>query len=77
MMSLTLTVRLLYLWIFSPKRYGVWGFGELWIFPANQPGKSKNLWIIKKYGLSEVWVMRDSTVHPKSWSSENFQGLAF
>ena len=40
--------------------------GELWVFifvPANQIGKSENVWVIKKYGLSEVWVMRASTVY--------------
>jgi hypothetical protein len=56
---------ILHLWVFYENRYGLWGMGELWVFifvPANQIGKSENVWVIKKYGLSEVWVMRASTV---------------
>ena len=31
-------------------------------FPAYQIGGSKMLWDKRSYGLSEVWVMRESTV---------------
>ena|SRR5258707_15174934 len=45
---------------------GYWrSYGFFVFFPANQPGKSINVWVIKKYGLSEVWVMRASTVQSK------------
>jgi hypothetical protein len=37
------------------------GYG-LWVFPANQLGKSKNLWPIREYGLYWVYVRRESTV---------------
>ena len=52
----------LYLWVFPKKGYGLWGIRKLWLFPANRLGKYKNVWIIEMYGLSELWVMRDSTV---------------
>ena len=31
-------------------------------FPANQLGETKNVWIMEKYGLSELWVIGISTV---------------
>ena len=40
---------------------GVMGYGVE--FPAYQIGGSKMLWDKRGYGLSEVWVMRESTVH--------------
>ena len=56
-------IQRLYLWVFPSKGYGLWNIRKLWVFPANQLGKVKNVWIIKEYGLSELWVKRDSTVH--------------
>ena len=32
--------------------------------PANRVGGQEKLWDIRGYGLSEVWVMRGSTVSP-------------
>jgi hypothetical protein len=31
--------------------------------PAHRVGGPEKLWVIRGYGLSEVWVMRGSTVH--------------
>jgi hypothetical protein len=31
-------------------------------FPANQLGKIKKVWVMEKYGLSELWVIGVSTV---------------
>ena len=31
-------------------------------FPANQLGGQKFLWVIVEYGLSGIWVRRESTV---------------
>ena len=31
--------------------------------PANQLGSQEKVWVIGEYGLSEVWVMRESTVN--------------
>jgi len=31
-------------------------------FPAYQVGGQVRLWVIRGYGLTEVWVMRGSTV---------------
>ena len=31
-------------------------------FPANELGKSKNLWVVREYGLYGVWVTRELTV---------------
>jgi hypothetical protein len=51
---------------FQPKMgmdYGVLErYGFFIIFPANQLGKSENVWVIGKYGLLEVWVIGVSTV---------------
>ena len=47
---------------FQQKRYGLWVlemYGFFIIFPANQ---SKNVWVMGKYGLLEVWVIGVSTV---------------
>ena len=38
------------------------GMGYGFKFPAFQLGGSKDLWVIGKYGLSGLWVMRESTV---------------
>ena len=32
-------------------------------FPANQLGGQKILWVIVEYGLSGIWVRRESTVN--------------
>jgi hypothetical protein len=60
------------MWLAKPMGFacrGVWvmgycgpmGYGMQ--FPANQVGGQLRLWDIRGYGLSEVWVMRGSTVH--------------
>ncbi|KIK91316.1 hypothetical protein PAXRUDRAFT_798036 [Paxillus rubicundulus Ve08.2h10] len=43
-------------------RYGLWVMGYVGKIPANRLGRFKNLWVMKEYGLSWVWVMRESTV---------------
>ena len=52
------------LWVFRQEGVWVMGFqGVMGVqFPAYQIGGSKMLWDKKGYGLSEVWVMRESTV---------------
>ena len=51
---------------FSTGRVWVMGFQEVMgygmQFPAYQIGGSKMLWDKRGYGLSEVWVKRESTV---------------
>jgi hypothetical protein len=48
---------------------GVWGMGYCGPmgygiqFPANQVGGQLSLWGMRGYGLSEVWIMRGSTVY--------------
>ena len=42
--------------------YGFWHLTELWVFPANGVGGCQNLWVFTVYGLSERWVMTESTV---------------
>ncbi|KAF8555679.1 hypothetical protein OG21DRAFT_835967 [Imleria badia] len=42
-------------------RYGVWVMGYVGKIPANQLGNSKNLWVMREYGFSGVWVKREST----------------
>jgi hypothetical protein len=39
---------------------GCMGYGMH--FSANRLGGPKNVWGIREYGLSELWVMRESTV---------------
>ena len=39
---------------------GVMGYGPK--IPANQVGGMESLWVIGGYGLSRVWVKRESTV---------------
>jgi hypothetical protein len=46
------------LWVMGYKR--VMGYGPK--SPAYQLGNFKNLWGIREYGLSELWVKRASTV---------------
>ena len=36
--------------------------GFLHTYPAYQVGNRKNIWDLREYGLSEVWVKRESTV---------------
>jgi hypothetical protein len=43
---------------------GCMGYGMH--FSANRLGGPKNVWGIREYGLSELWVMRESTVVPKN-----------
>jgi hypothetical protein len=38
------------------------GMGYGFKSPAYQLGGSKNVWVTREYGLSGLWVMRDSTV---------------
>ena len=42
------------------------GYGRVMGFevkiPANQVGIMENVWVTRDYGLSELWVMRASTV---------------
>jgi len=40
--------------------------------PAYQLGGSKNVWVIREYGLSGLWVMRESTVITYSWELQIF-----
>ena len=40
-------------------------------FPANQLGGPKKVWGMREYGLSGLWVMRESTVIPTSVSGFN------
>jgi hypothetical protein len=43
--------------------YGILGsMGYGFKFPAYQLGGSEILWVMGEYGLSELWVMRESTV---------------
>jgi len=46
------------LWVMGYE--GIMGYGPN--FPANQVGNSKKLWVIREYGLWELWVRRESTV---------------
>src|SRR5579863_388892 len=43
----------------------VWVMGYHMQIPAHQLGGPILLWVIRGYGLSEVWVKRSSTVHEK------------
>lgn len=51
--------------------YWLWGYyGLVAIFPANQLGKSRNVWTTGGYGLSGVWVIGVPTVvSSPSWRS--------
>jgi hypothetical protein len=51
------------LWVMGYKR--VMGYGPK--SPAYQLGNFKNLWGIREYGLSELWVKRASTVAGRGW----------
>ena len=46
----------------SGYRYGLWDFTELWGFPANGVGGCQKPWVTTGYGLSQRWVMTESTV---------------
>ena len=54
-------------WVFGLKRVwvmgyqGIMGYGV--DFPLSRLGKAIILWVIRVYGLPEVWVKRVSTVH--------------
>ncbi|KJA26851.1 hypothetical protein HYPSUDRAFT_132193, partial [Hypholoma sublateritium FD-334 SS-4] len=58
-------------WCLKPMGFsfrGVWGMGYCGLMgyglqiPAHRLGGSIFLWVMRGYGLSEVWVMRVSTV---------------
>jgi hypothetical protein len=36
--------------------------GYAYKIPAYQLGKWENVWVIREYGLSRVWIMRELTV---------------
>ena len=46
----------------SGYRYGLWGFIELWVFPANRIGGHQNPWVITGFGFPQRWVRTESTV---------------
>ena len=46
--------------------YGLWGFIELWVFPANGIGGHQNPWGITGYGFPRRWVRTESTVHQQT-----------
>ena len=50
-------------------RYGLWDFTEIWVIPANQVGACQKSWVITGYGLSERWVMTESTVIIDNYST--------
>ena len=50
----------------SGKRYGLWDFTKIWVIPANQVSGCQKSWVITGYGLSERWVMTESTVALKA-----------
>jgi hypothetical protein len=40
-----------------------YGISQMYgLFTAYQVGNMKNIWIMEEYGLSELWVIRASTV---------------
>ena len=45
--------------------------GFLHTYPAYQVGNRKNIWDLREYGLSEVWVKRESTVPATQWFLPN------
>ena len=47
---------------YATKGYGLWVMGYEWRSPAYQLGNLKNVWGMREYGLSELWVKRASTV---------------
>ena len=46
------------------KKVWLWDFTEIWLIPANQVSGCQKSWVIIGYGLSERWVMTESTVLP-------------
>jgi hypothetical protein len=46
---------------------GVMGYG--FKSPAYQLGGSKNVWVTREYGLSGLWVMRESTVSTRGFAT--------
>jgi len=52
---------LLVLWVMGYE--GIMGYGPN--FPTNQVGNLKKLWVIREYGLWELWVRRELTVLPQ------------
>ena len=53
--------------------YGLWGFTELWVFPANGIGGHQNPWGITGYGFPRRWVRTESTVISRLWWEGIFQ----
>ena len=52
-----------YVWVMIVKSvYGLWPMGYRYKIPANQLGRSKNVWPMREYGLYLVCVRRESTV---------------
>ena len=47
-------------WVWVMGYCGPMGYGMQ--FPANQVGGQLELWVLRGYGLLEVWVKRSSTV---------------
>ena len=56
------------------KTHGLWGIIDLWVIPANQVGRSQNLWGFIDYGFSERWVMTASTVANEQGSESGLGG---
>ena len=50
-------------WLWVMGYCGPTGYGMQ--FPANQAGGQLELWVLRGYGLLEVWVKRSSTVVPR------------
>jgi len=59
---------------FRPKMGMDYGASEMYgffiNFLANQLGKTKNVWVMEKYGLSELWVIGVSTVAERALECE-------
>ena len=52
-----------WVWVMTTRNsYGLWVMGYSHEIPANQLGRSKNVWVSREYGLYLVWVRRESTV---------------
>ena len=58
LLPMVITLKWYGLWVMG---YGLWVMGYGYKIPTYQHGKSKNIWVMREYGLSRVWVMREST----------------
>ena len=47
----------------SGYRYGIWGFTELCVFPANRIGRHQKSWVIRVYVFPQRLVMTELTVY--------------